>query len=127
MNLREKIILTLGYCSILFVSAIRDAQSSQNMILWYRRCSRSLLQSHVGEISLLPALPPSWSTGSVTGLRARGGFEVGMQWKDGKLQFAIIQNSAPARFKVRYGTKTTEVSIKAGQTLLLNADLMEVN
>jgi len=85
--------------------------------------TEALLQSHAGEISLLPALPPSWSAGSVCGLRARGGFEVAMQWKDGKLQFASIRNAAPATFKVRYGTKTAEFSIKAGQTLRLNADL----
>jgi alpha-L-fucosidase 2 len=89
--------------------------------------AEALIQSHAGEISLLPALPPSWSTGSVSGLRARGGFEVAMQWKDGKLQSATIKNSAPAKFKVRYGTKTAEVSIKAGQTLRLNADLDVTN
>ena len=86
--------------------------------------AEALLQSHTGEISLLPALPPSWSSGAVSGLRARGGFEVAMQWKDDKLQFASIRNAAPATFKVRYGTKTAEFSIKAGQTLRLNAELV---
>jgi alpha-L-fucosidase 2 len=85
--------------------------------------SQLVLQSHAGEISLLPALPPGWDTGSVSGLRARGGFEVGMQWKNGHLQSAAIKNSVLTTFKVCYGDKITEISMKASQTLRLNTDL----
>ncbi|HUS46775.1 MAG TPA: hypothetical protein VM098_01550, partial [Phycisphaerae bacterium] len=60
-----------------------------------------LLQSHAGEIALLPALPAAWPAGHVTGLRARGGLEVDMQWKDGKLLGAELRASRDGRFTVR--------------------------
>ncbi len=61
-----------------------------------------LLQSHDGEISLLPALPAAWKDGSVRGLRARGGVEVTIAWKAGKLVAAEL-------FAVRSGTHTVRV------------------
>ena len=88
--------------------------------------AESLLQSHAGELSFLPALPPSWTSGSINGLRARGGYEVAMDWNEGKLQSVTIKNSNPSTFKVRYGDKASEVSIKAGQTVHLDSDLKVV-
>jgi alpha-L-fucosidase 2 len=103
----------------------RNNQSDANFGLT-AAVAEALLQSHAGEISLLPALPPSWSDGSVIGLRARGGFEVAIQWKDGKLQSATIRNTAAATCKVRYGAGTAEVPIKAGHVVQLNGDLTVV-
>lgn len=51
-----------------------------------------LLQSHLDELHLLPALPGAWSQGSVTGLKARGAFTVNIQWKDGRLGQAVVRS-----------------------------------
>ncbi len=79
-----------------------------------------LLQSQNGEIQLLPALPKAWPNGSVKGLRARGGFEVDMAWKDGKLTAASIRSLNGSPCRLRYGQAMKEIKAKAGQGILWN-------
>lgn len=63
--------------------------------------SEMLLQSHAGDIFLLPALPDQWKNGSVKGLRARGGFTVDIDWEDGKITKATIHSSLGGNCRIR--------------------------
>ena len=85
--------------------------------------AESLLQSHDGEISILPALPASWKDGSVSGLKARGGYEVSISWKDGKMTSCEIKSEFGKPFTVRYAGKTRDFTLPAGKTLKLEAEL----
>jgi alpha-L-fucosidase 2 len=83
-----------------------------------------LMQSQAGEIELLPALPKEWPTGKISGLRARGGYEVDVAWQDGKLVTATVKNvSGDGQCKVRYGSKVVELKLKPGEVKTLDAGL----
>jgi alpha-L-fucosidase 2 len=75
-----------------------------------------LLQSQNGEIEFLPALPKAWPDGSVKGLRARGGFEVDENWKDGKLVSATVHSLLGNPCRLRCGDVTREVKIQKNGT-----------
>ena len=77
--------------------------------------SEILLQSHEGDIHLLPALPEGWDGGYVVGLRARGGYTVSMSWKDGRLERAIIRADFAGKRKVRYNGRTKNVLFSKGR------------
>jgi alpha-L-fucosidase 2 len=85
--------------------------------------AEALVQSHAGEISLLPALPKQWPNGSVVGLRARGGYEVSLDWTNGTLYAAKISNRVGGSCTVRYGEKTEKVSVRPGSAVRLDGKL----
>ncbi|MGW9687054.1 glycoside hydrolase family 95 protein [Flagellimonas sp. 2504JD1-5] len=82
-----------------------------------------LVQSHAGEVNLLPALPKTLHTGKVTGLMARGGFEVDIEWHDGKMKNALIQSKLGNKLKVRYGTIVKDLNIEKGKSVQLTNKL----
>jgi alpha-L-fucosidase 2 len=76
-----------------------------------------------GFLHLLPALPSALATGKVSGLVARGGFEVALEWRNGKLVKATILARQSKLLKVRYGGIEIEIQAKAGQTYTFGPDL----
>lgn len=87
-----------------------------------------LLQSHMGFIQLLPALPDAWKDGSISGICAKGNFEVDMSWKNGQLAEATVFSKAGEPCTVRYGDKTLSFKTSKGKVykLAVEADRLIV-
>jgi alpha-L-fucosidase 2 len=85
-----------------------------------------LLQSHAGEIRLLPALPKAWPRGRVSGLRARGGFEVDVAWERGKLTSCVIRSVSGTACTVRYGERVIPLRLGTGRSARLDGALRRV-
>jgi alpha-L-fucosidase 2 len=74
-----------------------------------------LLQSHAGVIHLLPALPSEWKTGSVKGLKARGGLEVDIEWKDGKLFEAKFLSPHNGFIRIKYQDEYFDIEVEGNK------------
>lgn len=85
--------------------------------------SEMLVQSHNDDIELLPALPTAWPTGSVEGLRARGGFIIDESWKNGALTSVTIRSTTGTRCAVRYKNRSATFTLTPGQIVRLTDSL----
>ncbi|HZK35131.1 MAG TPA: glycoside hydrolase family 95 protein, partial [Bacillota bacterium] len=79
-----------------------------------------LLQSHKGEIDLLPALPREWAKGEISGLRARGGYTVDMKWEDGSICSGLLHASVYGKCTLR---SKTPIVIQDRDNLPIGQDL----
>jgi alpha-L-fucosidase 2 len=85
-----------------------------------------LLQSHAGEIVLLPALPDKWTKGNVKGLMARGGFQVDMKWENGELVKMKLLSKLGNTCHITYKDKTIDLNTKKGVNYFFNMNLVSV-
>lgn len=76
-----------------------------------------LMQSHQGYIELLPALPAQWNNGEIQGLRARGGFEIDMEWKNGQVEKLTILSKAGLPLNLKYNGKTIQRPTSVNETI----------
>jgi alpha-L-fucosidase 2 len=88
--------------------------------------SQHLLQNGSFELQLLPALPSAWPDGSVKGLRARGGFEIDMSWKNGHLTSAHVLSTLGGVLHIRLDDKTNVFNTVKGETLMINYKIEKI-
>jgi alpha-L-fucosidase 2 len=82
-----------------------------------------LLQSQAGEVELLPALPDAWDKGYIHGIMARGGFQVDLDWENGRLKQAKITSKNGNHLKLRYNDKIIESDTEKGKEYLFDENL----
>ena len=85
-----------------------------------------LVQSHAEQIELLVALPKEWSSGHVRGLRARGGYEVDVEWSNNSLKSAVIKTVGGSDVKVKYGNTSKVIKFGSKKQIKLDHTLNEI-
>ena len=86
-----------------------------------------LVQSTTDQIILLPALPRQWPSGSLNGVRVRGGGKLDITWKDGRLTEFKLHSKTARKYRITYGQFSAEAQIKRGKSVLLDGSLRGVN
>ena len=79
-----------------------------------------LMQSHNGEVHVLPALPEAWASGSIKGIVAKKGFEIDMTWELGKLKTLVITSKLGNTLNLRYNDDVKQIATKKGEVLTFN-------
>ncbi|WP_026461510.1 glycoside hydrolase family 95 protein [Adhaeribacter aquaticus] len=85
-----------------------------------------LLQSHAGELQLLPALPGAWQQGYIHGIVGRGGFEVDLDWENGKLKQVKILSRLGNKCEIRYGDQVISFPTQNNKTYTLDGSLKQL-
>ncbi len=86
-----------------------------------------LVQSTPDEITILPALPQQWPTGSLKGIRVRGGAKVDVAWQQGRLTELKVSSVKPKKYRVVYGDHNAEVQLAAGRPVVLDSNLRKTH
>lgn len=102
-------------CAVFGLPALDRIQFNEDS-LWV---GNELVQSHLGCLHLLPALQQEWNSGSVRGMRVRGGFELDLSWDEGKLSASTLRNvsNAEGRCRMKIGAKEIEFNIEKGKQI----------
>jgi len=85
-----------------------------------------LVQSTPGEIVVLPALPPQWSSGSLNGVRVRGGGKVDIVWNGRRLTKLRVRSDRAVKYRIRYGDETVNLQTRRDKQITLDGNLHRI-
>jgi alpha-L-fucosidase 2 len=85
-----------------------------------------LVQSSPDEIAILPALPFQWPSGSLKGVRVRGGGKVDITWKAGRLTELVVRSRRAVKYRIRYGDNRVDVQIRVDKPITLDGTLHSI-